>query len=332
MYVLGQNKRSMLSIGECMIEMTPDPDGRYRFGFAGDTLNTAWYARRRLEAGFSVSYYTAVGRDALSEKMLAFLRRQGIGTDRIRRISNRQPGLYIVNLDAAGERSFAYWRNDSAARCLADDRAHLEKALSSADVIYFSGITLAILPPPARNAFLQAISRQATQGVFVAFDPNFRRVLWESTEVMQQTIARAAATAKLVLPSLADEEAAFKEGEPCTIAERYHAAGASMVVVKNAGNEGLVSCRMEGMSPRMMPFSPARVAKVVDTTAAGDAFNGAVLASLMQGRSLPDSVGEACRIAGLVTGQRGALVDVGSHDRETDLSHVRQDGVNSRMV
>ena len=35
-----------LSIGECMIEMALQEDGRYAMGYAGDTFNTAWYARR----------------------------------------------------------------------------------------------------------------------------------------------------------------------------------------------------------------------------------------------------------------------------------------------
>ena len=38
-----------LSIGECMIEMSGDAGGNWRMGFAGDTLNTLWYARAGLD-------------------------------------------------------------------------------------------------------------------------------------------------------------------------------------------------------------------------------------------------------------------------------------------
>jgi hypothetical protein len=37
--------KRFVSIGECMIEMSGGEGGMYKLGYAGDTLNTAWYAR-----------------------------------------------------------------------------------------------------------------------------------------------------------------------------------------------------------------------------------------------------------------------------------------------
>ena len=37
--------KTFISIGECMAELQATDDGLYRLGFAGDTLNTAWYMR-----------------------------------------------------------------------------------------------------------------------------------------------------------------------------------------------------------------------------------------------------------------------------------------------
>ena len=50
---------------------------------------------------------------------------------------------YAITCDDAGERSFTYWRNDSAAKRLASDPKRLEAALDEADIAYWSGITLA---------------------------------------------------------------------------------------------------------------------------------------------------------------------------------------------
>ena len=50
-----------VSVGECMIEMSGGEDGLYRLGYAGDTLNTAWYARARLGDDWDVDYVTALG-------------------------------------------------------------------------------------------------------------------------------------------------------------------------------------------------------------------------------------------------------------------------------
>ena len=114
----------IVCIGECMVEMAPDPEGRYVMGFAGDTFNTAWYLRRALPAGWQVDYATAIGDDATSDQMLAFFRAEGIGTSHVQRLPGAGVGLYLITL-AGAERSFSYWRSASAARRLAADPAAL---------------------------------------------------------------------------------------------------------------------------------------------------------------------------------------------------------------
>ncbi len=105
----------LLCIGECMLELAPAgaPD-TYRAGFAGDTFNTAWYARRLAPAGLEIAYMTAVGQDAVSDRLEDFTRAAGIVPEFIRR-PDRTLGLYMIELKD-GERSFAYWRGQSAAR------------------------------------------------------------------------------------------------------------------------------------------------------------------------------------------------------------------------
>jgi 2-dehydro-3-deoxygluconokinase len=115
---------TFLAIGECMVEMAPTGGGTFAKGFAGDTLNTAWYVRKSLSQDWAVSYLTAVGNDQISEEMIAFLDGAGLTTDHIQRLNDRTIGLYLIQLND-GERSFAYWRSQSAARCLADDAAAL---------------------------------------------------------------------------------------------------------------------------------------------------------------------------------------------------------------
>ena len=78
-----------------MAELQARDDGLYRLGFAGDTLNTAWYMRALTRAGdVTVDYATAVGTDSLSSKMLAFLKANGVGTRFIKEVSDRTVGLY----------------------------------------------------------------------------------------------------------------------------------------------------------------------------------------------------------------------------------------------
>jgi 2-dehydro-3-deoxygluconokinase len=296
--------RKFLAIGECMVEMAPTGEGTYRLGFAGDTLNTAWYARRNLPQSWNVSYLTGVGRDSVSEEMLAFFEGAGIGTDLIQRFDDRTVGLYIIQL-TDGERSFSYWRSDSAARQLACDRARLDAALATADVIYFSGITLAILPKEQRGGFLEAVKTARKRKATIAFDPNLRPRLWEAVEIMCATIMEAAAVSDIVLPSFEDEATYFGDNGPTETVKRYSEAGASLVIVKNGPGE--VVWQADG-APWTFQVPP--VTEVVDTTAAGDSFNAAFLASHLKGADLETSVAAGARLAARVIGRRGALVDL----------------------
>jgi len=296
--------RNFLAIGECMVEMAPTGEGTYRLGFAGDTLNTAWYARRLLPEGWDVSYLTGVGQDSVSEEMLAFFEDAGIRTDYVQRDNDRTVGLYIIQLND-GERSFSYWRSDSAARQRARDRARLDAALAAADVLYFSGITLAILPKEQRGGFLEAVRAARNKGATVAFDPNLRPRLWETGEAMCATVMAAAAVSDIVLPSFEDEATYFGDAGPTETVNRYTQAGVPLVIVKNGPGE--VLWQADGAT---WTFQVPPVAEVVDTTAAGDSFNAAFLASHLQGTDLETSVAAGSRLAARVIGRRGALVDI----------------------
>ncbi|MDQ2696206.1 MAG: PfkB family carbohydrate kinase, partial [Pseudomonadota bacterium] len=105
----------IVAIGECMLEFSRRPDGLFRLGFGGDTLNTAVYLAR---LGCKVDYLTALGDDAHSDALLAAWRQEGVGVERVLRLPGRLPGLYLIETDASGDRRFTYWRNSSAARDL----------------------------------------------------------------------------------------------------------------------------------------------------------------------------------------------------------------------
>ena len=165
-------------------------------GFAGDTFNTAFYARAILPKEMRVAYLTALGDDPFSEKMREFIAGAGVETDRIRSVPVRRPGLYAITLKEA-ERAFTYWRGESAARLLADDAAWLEAALSDAELVYFSGISLAILAPEARARLLAALAERRKAGARIAFDANFRPALWPDLEEAREVDARGAPLRRL---------------------------------------------------------------------------------------------------------------------------------------
>lgn len=295
-------KQTFLSIGECMVEMAPTAEGDYHLGYAGDTFNTAWYARQLFGQDWDIAYLTAVGEDVISEQMVGFIETAGINTGFIQHLEGCTVGLYMIQLEN-GERSFAYWRSDSAARRLANDPARLEAAFASAGLIYFSGITLAILSQCGRSTLFEAIAAARQNGARVVFDPNLRPRLWNSSDTMRQTIMTAAAHSDIVLPSYEDEAIYFGDRSPDHTARRYAGAGVKTVVVKNAGDEAV--CLSGG---EFIRYTPARVDDVVDTTAAGDSFNAGFLATYLDTADLNAAMAAGATLAARVISERGALI------------------------
>lgn len=75
-------------------------------GFGGDTLNTSVYLSRLVAASqLKVHYITAPGTYSFSDDMLQALQ-QEVETSLIQRLENRLPGLYYIETDAHGERTF----------------------------------------------------------------------------------------------------------------------------------------------------------------------------------------------------------------------------------
>lgn len=293
----------ILSIGECMVEMSQSPQaGLWQLGIAGDTMNTAWYLRRLLPEVWRVGYLTRVGTGAFSQQAVDFLTAEGIETDHVGRDPEREIGLYAIALKN-GERSFSYWRGQSAARGLADDPATLRAALAGTDILYLSGITLAILPDEGRAALLSALSQARAAGAHTIFDPNLRPRLWPNTSTMCRVVEAAAAISDLVLPGFDDEATYFGDADPQATLARYLACGAAEVIVKNGGAE----VHFSGTNGAGIVDGLAREVPV-DTTSAGDSFNAGFLAARLDGAAPETAIRRAHELSRKVIRHRGALV------------------------
>ncbi|WIJ24828.1 sugar kinase [Devosia sp. RR2S18] len=292
-----------VSIGECMIEMSGGEDRLYRLGYAGDTLNTAWYMRALLGEDWSVDYFTGLGQDRYSGDIRAFLEANRIGTRHIRTVPERRPGLYMIHQEG-GDRHFTYWRDTSAAKLLAEDKNALHAAVEGAAMVYFSGITLAILAPRARGRLLGSIVKARDNGARIAFDTNLRPALWSSPRVMASVLTAAASLCDIVLPTHTDEAPLFGDRSIDNTADRYLELGVEEVVVKDGPGEALIATATDRV--RVAP-TPAR--SVVDATGAGDSFNGGYLSARLAGKSLVEAAEAGHRVAGIVIEHKGALIE-----------------------
>ncbi|SDA43827.1 sugar kinase [Mesorhizobium qingshengii] len=287
------------SIGECMLELSGQTGPNWRMGFAGDTFNTLW-ALHALSGDRPATYVSAFGDDPFSQGQIAFFAENGIGIGSSPVIPGARPGLYAITLNGA-ERSFTYWRGDAAARQLASDPAALSKNLENQSLVYFSGITLAILDDAARAALLAAVAKARAAGSTVAFDPNYRPRLWRGREDAQAAIVEALAVTDIALPTFPDEQMLFDDKAPQATADRIGKL-VREVVVKNGEAPALIAA-----NGTRREVAAIHVAAPVDTTGAGDSFNGGYLAARLAGHHPLEAARRAHRVAAAVVQVRGAL-------------------------
>jgi 2-dehydro-3-deoxygluconokinase len=289
------------SLGECMIEFSQGHDGSFRRGFGGDTLNTALYLAR---LGIDTSYVTALGDDALSEEMLTAWRSEAIKTDFVIRASGRLPGLYMIERDARGERTFLYWRDRAPAREFFEraDQAQLDR-LAQFDWLYLSGISLSLYGDAGRARLRELLAVVRKNGGKVAFDGNYRPRGWNDVATARRAFTEILPLIDLALPTFEDEQALFGEENLDQCIVRYHASGVSEIVVKR-GPHGCVI--VAGGDRTEVP--PPHVVEPVDTTAAGDSFNAGYLAARINGASPRDAAMVGHRLAGAVIQSPGAVI------------------------
>ncbi|SFW23258.1 sugar kinase [Pseudomonas sp. NFACC04-2] len=292
-------------IGECMIELQQRADGSLLQSFGGDTLNTAVYLSRTLGDRGAVDYVTALGDDSFSDAMCERWAEENIGLQRVQRLPGRLPGLYCIQTDAAGERRFLYWRNEAAVRdCFTTPAAApILAALPDYDVLYFSGVTLAVLGEQGRARLIETLVEARRRGAQVVFDNNYRPRLWASIEAARAAYRSVLPYVELALLTVEDEQALFGYADTDAVFAAYEQFGTPEVVLKRGAEACLIHC--DGKSYKI----PAqRVERVMDTTAAGDSFSAAYLASRLLGGTPAEAAEAGHLLASRVIQVPGALM------------------------
>ncbi|MDX1304381.1 sugar kinase [Photobacterium sp.] len=296
-------------IGECMIELNGAPFGAMEQGYGGDSLNTAVYMARTAGQSVAIDYVSALGSDAISDGMLARWQQEGVNTECVLRDPARQPGLYLIQLDDEGERTFLYWRNQSAARFMLQHPlfATVEEHLHSVDMVYVSGISLAILPPADRQRLLELLEDLKKNGTEIAFDSNYRPALWQDAEEARTCYEQLLRITDLALVTDDDEQALWGDKTSDSTLSRLQRAGVGQVVLKM----GAQGCHYVNFATgESVHIDTTPVAKVVDTTSAGDSFNAGFLAGYLTNRTPQESALQGHQLAGTVIQHKGAIIPV----------------------
>jgi len=300
-------QKKIAIIGECMIELSEKGENIKR-GFGGDTLNTAVYLARQSDKQLRVDYVTALGTDSFSDQMIAAWQQENVETALVQRLDNKMPGLYFIETDDHGERTFWYWRNDAAARFWLDSAQAdaICQQLAHYDFLYLSGISLAILPATSREKLMTLLSACRQNGGKVIFDNNYRPRLWADKASAQQAYAEMLRHTDMAFLTLDDEDLLWGEQPLDAVIARTRAAGVQEIAIKRGADSCLVAVGDEPL--REVAAIKLAKEKVIDTTAAGDSFSAGYLAVRLAGGSAEDAAARGHLTASTVIQYRGAII------------------------
>jgi 2-dehydro-3-deoxygluconokinase len=265
----------LVAVGECMVELFSedrvplDQAELFRCTFGGDALQAALAAAN---LGTHSALATVAGDDPFADRLVSWVRERGIDPSRV----VRRPGftgLYLISLDAAGERSFVYYRKGSAASTLGEDDVAWPEPPGA---VLISGITQAI-SATSRRAALAAARRSREGGALVAYDVNYRHRLWDPDDARAgfEEVVRFVDVVRISAP----EEILLVAGteDPVAAAIALRAGGPRIVLVGCGAGGAVVAF------DRVVERIPAPPVDAIDSTGAGDALTGGFLHGLLEG-------------------------------------------------
>ena len=287
-------KTTAMCVGESMIEIANAATSP-SLGYAGDSLNIAIYLRR-MAPECQVNYVSRLGDDEFSRRILSFMANEGLDTSTVECIPDRLPGLYAITVKD-GERNFHYWRSETPAReLLATPAAELQQQLEQTDCLVVTGITLAILRPAARRRLI-ACARRNPNGM--AYVVNHRPRLWSHAQACHWHL-EAVKVAHTVFVSKDDLAMLWPQHKRS--GEMFKNCHGDMVLT--LGDAGCEVWRGD----MLVAKTSAKRSIPVDTTAAGDSFAAAYLASKLTGGNTLASAKQGCQLAAAVIQCHGAII------------------------
>lgn len=295
-----------LSLGEALIDLIPPSNADPRNASAltiqpgGAPLNVA-IALRRL--GVPVMFVGSISTDAFGDRLSDLLVVEGIKRIPVGR-ADAQTRLAVVDHSAPSDASFRFYGRDTADTILS--RQDVDDVFSSElSGLYVTSLLLG--SKPAADAQSYAIERAIARGLPVFTDPNPRPPAWNDRADMVNAVRSQLANSHYAKLSLLDTHALGWDASPDELIGTLEADTPAQIIVTD-GERGCWA-QLDGEivhveAPRVTP---------VDPTGAGDAFFGALIASVLaDGRLTIGGLQKASAAGALATTVQGAVVSIPS--------------------
>lgn len=258
--------------------------GRFAIGAGGKGANQAVAAAR---AGARVWLVARIGNDAFGEEALRRIQHEYINTDYLRRDSEAATGVACIVVDDAGENSIVV-ASGANANLQPNDLSAAEEIIAQADVMLLQ------LESPLPTV-MAAVRLAAKHGVTVVLNPAPAQTLPANLLEHVTIISPNEVEAEMLTGVKIDGEKSL-----VAAAQRLHAQGPPTVLITRGPKGVFISSAGE------THLLPAFQVTAIDTTGAGDVFNGCLAAFLTKARSLTAAATMASAAAAISVTRLGA--------------------------
>lgn len=243
--------------------------------------------------GAQVSMLGAVGRDEPGGILLDSLARAGVDLSHIKRCADVRTGAAFISVDAQG-------RNSIMVHPGANAQVDVPYIKENAGLLEASDIVLLQLEIPLETVVFAAKTAKSL-GKTVILDPapaqdGLPAELFSCVDYLKPN--------EVELTTLTGDPQA--QDHLAQAAQAMRARGVGNVTV-TLGGEGAFVLDSQG-NARAYPAQKGL--RVVDSTAAGDSFTGAMAVALAQGKSLGEAVEFAILVSGIVVTRKGAQTSI----------------------
>ena len=315
-----ENIKTVYCFGDCNVDMMIPVDAlpvcggccfsnRCMTGAGGSMLNTATALHR---LGISVMPITKIGNDFFGKTILDYFAKQNICTDGILKSDDMPTGMVMGLVESGrGEKYWVSVRLNAADIHIKHDEI---TGYPIPDILFITGVELTEGKESRETAIAYA-NKTHSAGGRVYLDPNIRVPQWVMPDDVKDAFRRIMYSVDVLL---ANEKELCMIGENSSVKEAAHNViqqGAASVWVKLGEN----GCRYISETENLY-FNPIPI-KAVDTSGAGDAFNGAIIYAEMHHLSKEQTGRFANMFAGYTVQHLGTAAALPSN--ETILTMVR---------
>ena len=258
--------------------------GEFLMNPGGKGANQAVAAAR---LGGAVTFVAKVGDDVFGQQTLIGLTREAIETKYVLTDPETPSGVALINVDNNGENCIAVAPGANGNLLPANVEAALQDAPPNTLVL----LQLEIPLPTVEYAVQMA----AEIGLRVILNPAPARALPDAVFAGLFLITPNETEAEILTGIRVTDDATAERA-----AQKFHEMGVANVIITLGAKGAYLHTNGSGTLVATPPVTP------VDTTAAGDCFNGALAVALSEEQTLPDAVSFACRAASLSVTRMGA--------------------------